>query len=227
MYEWRKAQNVLNGGNGKYRQSNGGVVNEGFVGNEMYIHAKHDDDELLQSSSSANIRSNPPAHVSNSDQTHSYSDSPVYRPPSTSYGLSTHSSFKKPSDSNLNGQIKKQPRTQLAVPPCRPELPPRDPEQQRSNVNRPNGLTEQFDHLSPAVPKEKVRKVRSSPRRNVSPPSYKQNSSSGESPRHKDFNLVDSSKYNGTPANIPYSDTKILSPDMVNLAGSMEKISRV
>lgn len=227
MYEWSKAQNVLNGGNSKYRQPNGGVVNQGFVGSEMYIHATHDEEDNQQSTSSANLHSSPRSHVSKSEQVNSFSDSPIYRPPSNSYGISSHSSFKKPSDSNQNGQIKKQPRTQLAVPPCRPELPPRDPEQMRSNANRPNGLTEHFDHLSPAVPKEKVRKVRSSPRRTVSPPSLKHNPSVDDDQQHRHINYVDSSKYNGSPTNMTFSDMKIPSPGSVNLAGSMEKISRV
>ncbi|XP_053378341.1 uncharacterized protein LOC123530210 isoform X2 [Mercenaria mercenaria] len=227
MYEWRKAQNVLNGGNSKYSQSNGGVINQGFVGSEMYLHATHDDDENLQSSSSGNYNASPRGHVSNSDQLNSVSDSPTYRPPSSSYGLTSHSSFKKPADYNHNGQIKKQPRTQLAVPPCRPELPPRDPEQQRAHAQRPNGFTDKFDHLSSAVPKEKVRKVRSSPRRTVSPPSFKHNPSTGENSRYRDTNIADSSKYNGSPANMTFSDSKMASPDMANLAGSIEKISRV
>jgi hypothetical protein len=223
MYEWRKAQNVLNGGNSKYSQSNGGIVNQGFVG-DMYLHATHEDDEIQQSSSSGNYSGSPRGHVTNSDQINSFADSPIYKPPSTSYGLSSHSSFKKPVDYNHNGQIKKQPRTQLAVPPCRPELPPRDPEQQRTHAQRPNGFTDKFDHMSPSVPKEKVRKVRSSPRRTVSPPSFKH---SPEHSRYRDSNIVDSSKYNGTPTNMVIPDSKIASPSMVNLEGSMEKISRV
>lgn len=227
MYEWRKAQYALNGGSSKFANSNGGVVNKGFVDSEMYLHARHDEDDTQQSSSSANVNVSPRRQTSNSEQPNSFPDSPVYRPPSTSYGFSSHSSFKKPADHNQNVHTKKQPRTQLAVPPCRPELPPRDIEQQRTHAHRPNGFTDKLDHLSSSVLKEKVRKVRNSPKRTFSPPSLRHNPSPDESPRYRDTNYVDSSKYNGSPANTTFSDNNLPSPGMVNLAGSMEKISRV
>lgn len=228
--EWRKAQNFLNGGNSNF--SNGGVVNKAFDGNEMYIHAKHDYNDNQQEISTGSVSprrttGSPREQSSNSDQTRSFPDSPVYRPPSSSYGLSTHHSFKKPSDStNHNGQIKKQPRTQLAVPPCRPELPPRDTEQQRTHAQRQNDFTDKYDPLPSAVPKEKVRKSRSSPKRNVSPPSFKQNGPSADYLRYRDADIVESSKYNGAPA-MNFSNPQVPLPDMMQIGGSMEKISRV
>lgn len=222
MYEWNKAQYALKGGSGNLNNANGGVVNKGFVGSEMYLHATNQDEDNQQSTSSVSVtQSSPRRQNSNADQSNSFPDSPVYRPSSASYGISTHSSFKKPAnDYNGQGHIKKQPRTQLAVPPCRPELPPRDPEQNRAHAQRPTGFKEAFDHLPSAVPKEKVRKGRGSPKRTVSPPSFKQDTALQESPRHRELPKLDSSYFNGAPKNLP-------SPGKVDLTGSVERISRV
>ncbi|KAL4225918.1 hypothetical protein ACF0H5_013906 [Mactra antiquata] len=229
MYEWKKAQYFLNGGNSNF--SNGGVVNRGFERDDMYIHAKHDENDNQQEIAGGNVSprrttsTTPQDQSHNSEQTQSFPDSPTYRPPSSSYGISTHHSFKKPSDQN--GGIKMQPRTQLAVPPCRPELPPRgDQEQQRSIDQRQNDYAGKYDHLPAAVPKEKVRKVRSSPKRNFSPPSLKQSPLQNDYFQFRDNDIADSPKYNGASA-MTFADTKMPSSDKMQINGSMERISRV
>ena len=252
MYEFNKANLALQGGgggggggggvggggmgeggggrNGERKLPNGGVVNRGFTsdGGDMYIHARSDDDPDTSSSSNRNLPS--PRRTTARETTTTLNDvegSPAYRPPSTHYGrLKANSSFKRPDNENNNNQFKKQPRTQLAVPPCRPELPPRESNPPRrmqpSHIPYPDSGAEISPPISPG-------KYRSSNDLDHGPSITRSRYDAGDfdvSPTYKGMMTSEmafspdggySHKMNGGPH----------SPGVQLDSGSMEKISRV
>ena len=227
LQEWRDAQHLLDGRNaggngltggnaghnGNALHSGGGFVNRAFVGDDL--------------SPQSPVREGPVSNSQRGDNTHNSPESPSYKPSKSSYGLSTHNSFKRPDpNTQQNSPLKKQPRTQLAVPPCRPELPPRN-----EQAHRPDNLDLA---LPAAVPKDKSRKHRSPPRKSsMSPRELKYTPSLDSSPRNNS-NDTESPRSKGT---IPYmafsagsvqSEENATSPSSrINVHGSMEKISRV
>lgn len=233
IQDWRDAQSLLdsrnttndgnasrNGvnhvSNGNATHSSTGNVNRAFVG----------DDTILQSSAGETNLSNMSSHSPQNAEDTTFLDSPSYKPSKSSYGISTHNSFKRVEPSvQQTAPLKKQPRTQLAVPPCRPELPPRN-----EHAQRPNNL----DLVFPAaVPKDKPRKHRSPPRKSSLSPRELNYAQSLDNPRNYQVEL-DSPR---TKAHIPYmafsagtiqSEENQISPSgRINVHGSMEKISRV
>lgn len=213
LQDWRDAQLLLNantdsrvglnGGNG----GRNGHINKAFVG----------DDPGVNSPGQSPQRGN---------KTQNVQDSP-YNPPKSSYGLSTHNSFKRIDASGQStSPLKKQPRTQLAVPPCRPDLPPRN-----EHAQRPEHLNLA---LAAAVPKEKPRKHRSPPRKSsLSPRELRYTPSLDSVPRNNSENMESP----GRKAHIPYmafssgtlqnEDSQTSPSGRINVHGSMEKISRV
>lgn len=214
LYEFRKAQNALNGGSAG-SLANGGVVNNGFIGSDagsMYLHAQHSDEN--EASTSSGRLKGTPRRTSSSPHT-SNSDVDPYKPPSSSYGLSSNSSFKRID----NPQMKKQPRTQLAVPPCRPELPPRDSSQPKLTQRSQNSYIDS----PPSAQKDKTRNSENN-LRTMSSPAYDYNPNG----RVEDLPPYREPTGNG---NYPLSgfsyDATRPTAEGVNLNGSMEKISRV
>ena len=226
LQEWRDAQGFLNGGNtshnglngGNVGYSGGGAVNKAFVG-----------DDLVPQSPTREVPDSSAHYHQRGDNTHNSPDSPLYKPSKSSYGLSTHNSFKRlDPNTQQTSPLKKQPRTQLAVPPCRPELPPRS-----EHAHRPENLDLAFPS---AVPKEKVRKHRSPPRKSssMSPRELKYTPAFDSSPQNN-FHALESPQTKATPTHAPFSTGSPQSPDSgttsptsrMNLHGSMEKISRV
>ena len=237
LQDWRDAQMLLNGANerdgrnngnagptglhgGNATRNGGGHVNRAFIG----------DDQALQSPSGGEHGSNSSAQIPVRSDSANDLDSPNYKPSKSSYGLSTHNSFKRlDPNSQLNSPLKKQPRTQLAVPPCRPELPPR-----HEHAQRPDNL----DLAMPtAVPKERPRKHRSPPRKSsMSPRELKYTQSFDNNNTRNKFASGDmeSPRYNGAVHNMMFSagavqsENQQISPSSrINVHGSMEKISRV
>ena len=215
LYEFRKAQNALNGGSGD-SFVNGGVVNSAFVGSDMYLHAQHSDETEATTSSEqrSEQRKGSPRRESSSPRQSNNSDVDPYKPPSSSYGLSSNSSFKRVD----NPHIKKQPRTQLAVPPCRPELPPRDSAQPKLNSRSQNSYADTEVPLS--EPKHRTRNGGKSTTK--SPPRYDYN---------QDVPVENLPPYREPLGNFQINgyglDSKHSQVDAVKLNGSIEKISRV
>lgn len=215
LQDWRDAQRVLNtnnaGRNGGGNAGRNGHVNKAFVGDELMLPRPGGEAQ------GTNVAAQSPQ---TSDERQNVQDSPSYKPSKSSYGLSTHNSFKRIDPS-------KQPRTQLAVPPCRPELPPRD-----EHTQRPNKLD--LALLPAAVPKDKNRRHRSPPRKSsMSPRELKYTPSLDSSPRRNNSDSVESPP---TKGNMPFmafssgsiqSDENISPTSRINVHGSMEKISRV
>ena len=237
LQDWRDAQTLLNGGNseqnginsgnagrnglysGNATRNGGGHINRAFIG----------DDLMLQSPSGGEHGSNSSAQSPQRSDSANIRDSPTYKPSKSAYGLSTHNSFKRPDPTTQStSSVKKQPRTQLAVPPCRPELPPRN-----EHAQRPDNL----DLVLPtAVPKEKPRKYRSPPRKSsLSPRELKYTQSFDNSPRNKiTSGELESPRMKRTMPNLMFSAGAVQSEEQqtspsgrINVHGSMEKISRV
>lgn len=211
------------------RLANGDMVNNNVVGSDINIHASDEKDKNKNHSNTSHGEVNTnPHHLNHLDQTsyQSVADSKVYKPPSTSYGKSTHSSFKRPVDTAPQNNFKKQPRTQLAVLSSRPELPPRD--QQHKHVNRPHTFPEGFDDLRLTFPKETVQKLHSN-KSTVSPKSLQNMSSFGDASSYMDtdntpdkgINILYSSR------GMTYNRDDELSPTSIDIAGSLERVSRV
>lgn len=246
LYEFNKANTAL-AASSRVAMANGGVVNGGFVGSDMYIHARGSDD-VDTSALSGNSKSNGSHRTPISSERNSSDEmaqTSEYKPPSTHYGrLKANSSFKKPVDA----QFKKQPRTQLAVPPCRPELPPREIDQPKlSPARKPDLGAESADNdysahtsnytsdertnatinltVSPTISQQKYRRG--------SPPAYNKYSHNSESP-YKDSGTnypvsFKDSAY-GTGTNHVFRDAYVLELNgsrSQDSGGSMEKISRV
>ena len=238
LRDWRDAQLLLNGGDidrtglnngnagqnglrgGNVTRNGGGHINKAFVGDDQALQSQSEREHGSNSSTQSQIRAD-----SANDQ-----DSPNYKPSKSAYGLSTHNSFKRPdSNSQMNSPVKKQPRTQLAVPPCRPELPPRN-----EHAQRPDNLDLA---LSTAVPTERPRKHRSPPRKSsMSPRELKYTQSFDNNVTRNNFTSgdIESPRYNGTVQNMMFSTGAVQSEDRqtspssrINVHGSMEKISRV
>lgn len=222
LQDWRDAQLLLNANNGGRNGLSGGNagrnghVNKAFVGDELMLQSP-----VGEGGHGSNSSSQSPQRGDNTQ------DSPSYYPPKSSYGLSTHNSFKRiDASAQHNSPLKKQPRTQLAVPPCRPELPPRT-----EHAQRPDNLDLAFPN---AVPMDKPRKHRSPPRKSsMSPRELKYTPSLDSSPRNNSENL-DSPRKKGTIPYMAFSAGSIQNEEnqtspsgRINVHGSMEKISRV
>lgn len=209
MAEFRTAQYALNGGGskGNVGLANGSVVRDEInMQHAMYLHARHNDENEASTSSG---RLEPGSHRGHSsDQSNSdIVDSALYRPSSSSYGISSNHSFKRPENPH-NSRMKKQPRTQLAVSPGRPELPPRDNGQPKLAQNTQQSVpNEQFQNFSPTGMRERRNNYMGNSKQTMSQPSYV-NSSVNESPSH-----------NGYGQHFP--------TETMEMNGSMEKISRV
>ncbi|KAH3880595.1 uncharacterized protein LOC127878558 [Dreissena polymorpha] len=244
LYEFNKANTAL-AASSRATVANGGVVNNGFVGSDMYIHARGSDD-VDTSALSGNSKSNSSHHTHTSSERNSsieMAQSSEYKPPSSHYGrLKANSSFKKPVDA----QFKKQPRTQLAVPPCRPELPPRESDQPKlSPVRKPDLGAESADNDYSSQTNDTTSNERINATRHFtvsptlgqvkyrSPPPYNKYTHNSESP-YKDsgtnypVSLKDSAY--GTGTNQVFRDAYVLDLNgypSQDSGGSMEKISRV
>ena len=221
LYDWKKAQYQLAGGG-----SANGIINGAFVGSDPYLNSRNQNSDENQNypNGSPKRRSSSPVKP-DSGSPNERTDNTQYVPSSsTSYGLTSNSSFKKVNDSQ--SQVKKQPRTQLAVPPCRPELPPRD-YTHGGYVVRPDVFPDGLESLPAAVPKDKLRNRRGSPKRTVSPPSLK-TSPIGANPSYL-MDKPESPRYKGLPVgnNIQQGGPMKTEGDLVNVGGSLEKISRV
>lgn len=211
LAEFHSANYALNGGS-SCSLPNGGVNNNLFKEGDMYLHAHHGD-ENEASTSSGPLKCSPRRGTS-SYQSNSDSYNEQYRPPSSSYGLSSNSSFKRLD----NPHIKKQPRTQLAVPPCRPELPPRDNAQPKLTQELPQKVSQ--ENFSNEVASDRTShgadssKYTPSQMYNYNPglPPYREPGTSGKS---------------SYPMNGYQYDSNRPPTEAINLNGSMEKISRV
>lgn len=238
LQDWRDAQMLLNGGSseragvnngnagstelhgGNVARNGGGQINIAFIGDDQAFQSPSGGEHGSNFSAQSQVRSD-----STNDQ-----DSQNYKPSKSAYGLSTHNSFKRVDpNSQLNSPLKKQPRTQLAVPPCRPELPPRN-----EHAQRPDNLDLA---LPTAVPKERPRKHRSPPRKSSMSPrelKYTQSFDNNNARNKYASGDIESPRFKGAVQNMMFSAGAVQSEDhqtspssRINVHGSMEKISRV